>query len=224
MMRNLLMGGLIGAGLASLFGAGAMANVLGFLLQGLLIAGVVLLVVMLVRRMMGGSAAPATATAMPAARQPLQQPLQRAAAGTGGGLAPLQLGDADFTTFQRLLTEVQGAYSANDINALGDRVTPEMLSYFAGELDDNRRKGVRNELGPVTLHQGDLAEAWRDTGSEFATVAMRYSMTDVVIDTAGKVVSGDRNQPEQITEIWTFRRNPNANANGWELSAIQQSA
>src|SRR5689334_14901330 len=37
LVRNLLLGGLIGAGLATLFGAGALANVLGFLLQGALI-------------------------------------------------------------------------------------------------------------------------------------------------------------------------------------------
>jgi predicted lipid-binding transport protein (Tim44 family) len=225
MMRNLLLGGLIGAGLASVFGAGALANVLGFLLQGLLIAGIVMLGVMLVRRMMGGSTTPAAATATAApARQNLQQPLQRTAAGMGGALPPLQLGDADFDTFQRLLAEVQGAYSAGDLNALGDRVTPEMLSYFAAELDDNRKKGLTNEMGPVTLLQGDLSESWREAGSEYATVAMRYTLTDALVDRNGVVVSGDRTKPQEVTEVWTFRRNPNTNATAWELSAIQQTA
>jgi predicted lipid-binding transport protein (Tim44 family) len=225
MMRNLLLGGLIGAGLASMFGAGALANVLGFVLQGLLIAGIVMLVVMLVRRMMGGTPTPAAATATAGpARQPLNQPLQRAGLATGGALPALQVVDADFDTFQRLLTEVQAAYSANDINALGDRLTPEMLSYFAGELDDNRKKGIRNELGPVSLLQGDLSEAWREAGSEFATVAMRYSLTDATIDRSGNVVAGDRTRPQEVTELWTFRRDPNTGPNKWELSAIQQTS
>lgn len=226
MVRNLLLGGLIGAGLASVFGTGALANVLGFLLQGLLIAGIVMLGIALFRRMSGATPAPATAAAVSgqAARRP-DQNLQRTAMGGLGGSAPaLQLVDADFDAFQRLLTEVQGAYGANDIDALGKRVTPEMLSYFAAELDDNRKQGLRNELGPVTLLQGDLSEAWREAGSEYATVAMRYSLTDATVDRNGNVVSGDRNRPQEVTEVWTFRRDPNAGPSGWELSAIQQTA
>lgn len=225
MMRNLLLGGLIGAGLASVFGAGALANVLGFLLQGLLIAGVVMLGIMLFRRLMGGAATPAaaTASASTARANPAQQPLQRAAVGGLGGAPALQLADADFDTFQRLLTEVQAAYGRADVDALGDRMTPEMLSYFAGELEDNRKKGVRNELGPVSLLQGDLSEAWREAGSDYATVAMRYSLTDAMIDRNGTVISGDRNRAQDVTELWTFRRDPNAGSAKWELSAIQQT-
>src|SRR5258705_6422435 len=42
--RSILLGGLIGAGVASLFGFGALANVLGFVLQGALIRGLLWLV------------------------------------------------------------------------------------------------------------------------------------------------------------------------------------
>ena len=47
--RGLLMGGLIAAGLASIFGFGALASVLGFVLQAALIAGAVYLVVAFIR-------------------------------------------------------------------------------------------------------------------------------------------------------------------------------
>jgi predicted lipid-binding transport protein (Tim44 family) len=51
--RGLLMGGLIAAGLASIFGFGALASVLGFLLQFALIAGIVYLAVMFFRSRSG---------------------------------------------------------------------------------------------------------------------------------------------------------------------------
>ena len=60
MVGGLLMGGLLGAGLASMFGMGAMAPVLGFILQALLIGGIVYLLFSLFRRK---SAQPAMATA-----------------------------------------------------------------------------------------------------------------------------------------------------------------
>lgn len=225
MMRNLLLGGLIGAGLASILGTGAMASVLGFLLQGLLIAGIVVLAVMLFRRFFAKPAV-ATANAAPSpTANPAQANLRQAASVSGGALPALQLADADFGAFDRLLGEIQTSYSRGDLKALGDRMTPEMLSYFAGELDDCKRRGVHNELGQPKLLQGDLSECWRETGSEFATVAMRYSMTDAVINLAsGEVVAGSRTKPDEVTEIWTFRRDPNTGPNAWELSAIQQTA
>ena len=75
----------------------------------------------------------------------------------------------------------------------------------------------------MTLLQGDLSEAWREVGGEYATVAMRYAIVDVMVDRAtGRVVSGDCSAPQEVTEVWTFRRDPGAAARSWQLSAIQQ--
>jgi predicted lipid-binding transport protein (Tim44 family) len=226
MMRNLLLGGLIGAGLASIFGTGALASVLGFVLQTLLIAGLIYLAIAAFMAFRNRNN-PAAATASGAGSRPAPRPeaMQRTGAGFGGGpLPPLTLTDADFQSFERLLVDIQATYGRNDIDTLGRLVTPEMLSYFAHELDENRRNGVRNEVGNAKLLQGDLSEAWRDSGSEYATVAMRYSLTDVTVKAAtGEIVSGSR-APTEVTEIWTFRRNPNSGPQAWELSAIQQAA
>src|SRR5262245_6682694 len=60
-LRGLLFGGLIAAGLASIFGFGALASVLGFALQMLLIAGVVWLVLAFIRSRRTGEPLFATA-------------------------------------------------------------------------------------------------------------------------------------------------------------------
>ena len=103
--------------------------------------------------------------------------------------------------------------------------TPEMLSYFSKDLAEAARKGERNEISGVKLLQGDLSEAWQEAGSDYATVAMRYAIVDATIDrTSGRVVSGDRVAPQEVTEVWTFRRDDRDPAQGWQLSAIQQVA
>jgi len=102
--------------------------------------------------------------------------------------------------------------------------TPEMASYFDDELEANRRKGVVNRVSNVKLLSGDLAEAWREGGDEYATVAMRFALNDVMEDRAtGKVLPGSPG-PSEATEAWTFRRDAGAGQRGWKLSAIQQSA
>jgi predicted lipid-binding transport protein (Tim44 family) len=225
MMRNLLLGGLIGAGLATFLGAGTLATMLGFILQTLLIVGLVMLAVMAFQAFRNRNN-PAMATANSSPRPQAQsQPntLNRAGMPGGAALPPLTLVDADFDAFQRLLGDVQGAYGRGDLDTLGRVATPEMLSYFAHELDENRKKGLRNELGAPTLLQGDLSEAWRERGSEYATVAMRYSLADALVEvSSGRIVEGSRT-PAEVIELWTFRRDPNAGPQGWELSAIQQS-
>jgi predicted lipid-binding transport protein (Tim44 family) len=75
-----------------------------------------------------------------------------------------------------------------------------------------------NRVSDVKLLQGDLAEAWREGNSEYATVAMRFALNDTTVDRAsGRVVDGG---PQEVSEMWTFRR---SNGGPWLLSAIQQT-
>jgi predicted lipid-binding transport protein (Tim44 family) len=225
--RGLLMGGLIAAGLASIFGFGALASVLGFVLQFALIAAIVYLVVAFVR----SRSQPALARA--SVRGPgdvarhgmLSGGFLGSGASVGAPTAALAIGQQDLDSFERLLGDIQTAYGREDVDKLGAMTTPEMLSYFSRELADNAKQGLRNEVSDVKLLQGDLSEAWREDGSNYATVAMRYSLIDATIDRAtGRAVSGDRTRPTEATEFWTFRRDDRAPADGWQLSAIQQAA
>ena len=227
-MRGLLMGSLFAVGLASIFGFGALASVLGFVLQFALIAGLAYLAVMFVR----GRNQPALARAAPqqgAGRTPQYAGRGRQAFGSTSrapvSTVPLTIGQTDLDSFERLLGEIHTAYSREDVDRLGGIATPEMLSYFSQELSDSARQGLRNEVSNVKLLQGDVSEAWREAGSDYATVAMRYSHIDVDVDReTGRVISGDRSRSTEATEFWTFRRDDRARADGWQLSAIQQAA
>jgi predicted lipid-binding transport protein (Tim44 family) len=139
-------------------------------------------------------------------------------AGTPGGRVDIT--QTDYQAFERLLGEIQTAYSNEDIAALRSRVTPEMLSYFSEQLSENASRGVVNQVSGVRLLQGDLAEAWREGSTEYATVAMRFGLTDRTIDRAsGRLVDGSES-PQEVTEVWTFMRVPSGQ---WVLSAIQQA-
>jgi predicted lipid-binding transport protein (Tim44 family) len=100
------------------------------------------------------------------------------------------------------------------------KVTPEMLSYFSEDLAKNSSRGLVNQISDVKLEQGDLAEAWREDAADYASVAMRFSLVDRMVELAsGKTVDGSAT-PVDVTEIWTFMR---ARGGNWLLSAIQQT-
>lgn len=231
---GLLMGGLLGAGLFGLLsgsglfgGLGGFASFLGLLLQVALIAGIAYLVIGYFRNRNRPALARASSGSGNGSLRDTFNSYRQGMGGVGGSAdasPALAIDKADFDAFEKLLGDIQTAYAREDVDALGDMTTPEMLSYFAKDLADDKRKGTRCEVSNVKLLQGDLSEAWQEPGTDYATVAMRFSMIDVTLDrTTGRVISGDRNVPEEATEIWTFRRDHRTLAEGWKLSAVQQA-
>jgi predicted lipid-binding transport protein (Tim44 family) len=213
--------GFLGAGLFGLlFGHGffggmaGFASIIGLLLQIVLVVVVARLIfAWWQRRNM-----PAFATAHPATGHSF------AGLGgiMGGGAAagePLTIGKADYDAFEALLGDIQAAYSAEDISALRAKVTPEMVSYFSEQLAQNASRGLINRITGVKLVQGDLSEGWREGDADYATVAMRFALTDSMVERAsGRTVEGGT--ASEVTELWTFRR---ARGGGWLLAAIQQT-
>jgi predicted lipid-binding transport protein (Tim44 family) len=223
-----LAAGFIGAGLFGMLfghgltgGMGGFASILGLLLQ----IGLVVIVASLAWAWWQRRNQPAMAGG-PSLRDRLSggQPTSGGFAGFGGGASappadePIEVTPADFDAFEKLLGDIQTAYGKEDLGALRAHVTPEMLSYFSEELARNASRGVINQISDVKLLQGDLSEAWREINDDYATVAMRYSLNDKIVDRAtGRVVE---EEPSEATELWTFRR---AREGQWLLSAIQQT-
>ena len=223
-----LMAGLLGAGLLGMmFGGGlfgglsGLTSFLGLLMQVALIGGLIWLAVRFFRRRsepaLAGAGAPYQRSALGG--------MGGALGGGGravGGSVPVTIGQADYDAFEQLLGRIQAAYGREDLEALTHLATPEMIRYFGSDLEANRSKGLRNEVSDPKLLQGDLAEAWREGATEYATVAMRFSVRDAMVERAsGRVVSGDLQRPQEVTELWTFRRD---GGGPWLLSAIQQTA
>jgi predicted lipid-binding transport protein (Tim44 family) len=132
---------------------------------------------------------------------------------------PLTIAKSDYDAFERLLGDIQTAYSAEDLSALRMKLTPEMLSYFSEQLAGNASRGLVNRVTDVKLLQGDLAEAWREGDTDYATVAMKYALKDSMVERAsGRTVEGG--EPSEVTDLWTFMR---AHRGNWLLSAVQQN-
>jgi predicted lipid-binding transport protein (Tim44 family) len=218
--------GFLGAGLFGLlFGQGLFGGMAGFAsIFGLLLQiALILIVARLIfawwqRRNI--SPAPSYAAARPATGHSFS--------GLGGMLngtrtppatEPVTIAKPDYDAFERLLGEIQSAYSSEDLSALCARVTPEMLSYFSEQLAGNASRGLINRVTDVKLLQGDLAEAWREGRTDYATVAMKFTLKDSMVERASeRVVEGG--EWSEVTELWTFMR---AHGGSWLLSAVQQT-
>jgi predicted lipid-binding transport protein (Tim44 family) len=218
-----LAAGFLGAGLLGMLfgggmfgGLGGLSSIFGLILQ----IGLIIMVVRLAmswwqrRHETAYAGAPAAGMGGPSTFR------TGSGFGLGSGSAPLEIGPSDYEAFERLLGELQTAWSNEDIAKLHTLATPEMVSYVTQDIAEHKAQNLVNTVSDVKLLQGDLAEAWREGDTDFASVALRYSLIDKTVDRAsGRLVKGSE-QPTEVTEVWTFLRERGAN---WELSAIQQT-
>lgn len=243
MLGGLLVGGLIGMLLGN--GLGGLAGMFGLLLQ----VAVIALVAMFLMRMLAnrkqaavgagagagnvgsqgfgssqpfGAAKTAASQAGSGARTPSVNPFEQKATASAAPAVedePIEVGQSDLDRFEEMLSEIQEAYGREDYAALRGLTTPEAMSYLAEELGEIASSGKRNEVKDVKLLQGDISEAWREGDVDYATVAIRYSSIDVMLDrNTGAVVEGDPETPSESVEVWTFTRKAGGQ---WLLGAIQ---
>src|SRR3979490_601732 len=206
-----LLGMLFGGGMFS--GLGGLSSICGLILQ----IGLIIIVVRLAMAWWQRRHAPASAYAgaTPGATAGPGMFRTGSGFGLGSGSAPLEIAPADYEAFERLLGEIQAAWSNEDVARLHTLATPEMVSYFTRDLEANKARNVVNKTSDVNLLQVDLAEAGREGDTDCARVAMRFSLVDKTVDRAtGRLVAGSE-APAEVTEVWTFLRPRGAN---WELS------
>ncbi len=135
--------------------------------------------------------------------------------------APISIDEADYQAFERLLHTIMDAYSRESIGEIRMLTRPALALQFEEEIDQNARRGCRNHIAEVKLLQGDLSEAWSEGATDYATVAMRFSLIDTLLDRdTGQPAPGQQALRMEATEVWTFSRDDGGN---WKLSAIQQT-
>lgn len=236
-MRGIMTGvaaGLLGAGLFGLLtgsglfgGLSGLASILGFLLQIALVAGLAMLAFRFFRRRSeaaqpayAGAAAAGNAMPRMAQAQPGYTPTPQPAPAAPS--EPVDLAGADFDVFETRLKEVMDLYSQGHLDGLRRISTPEMVAYFEEDLAADAKRGVVDQTKDIALLQGDLSEAWRENGFDYATVAMRFGFINTVTDKrSGALVEGSASERQEATEYWTFVRP--AQGGQWRVSAIQQA-
>ena len=183
-----LLGMLFGGGMFS--GLGGLSSIIGLMLQ----IGLIIIVVRLAMSWWQRRHTPASAYAGAPAAGPAAPQTGFGSGmgfGLGSGSAPLEILPADYEAFERLLGEIQAAWSNEDVAKLHTLATPEMVSYFSKDLEQNKANNDVNKVSNVKLLQGDLAEAWREGETDYASVAMRFSLVDKTLERAtGRLVSG----------------------------------
>jgi predicted lipid-binding transport protein (Tim44 family) len=132
---------------------------------------------------------------------------------------------ADKAAFQQLLTDVQTAWSKQDLAGLRRLVTPEMLSYFSTALAEQASLDIANHVEALVLLRAEVKETWTEDATQYATIGLHWSARDYTVSLTkqrgepGYLIEGNEETPTETGEVWTFVRYQNGK---WLLSAIQR--
>ncbi|MGX5851766.1 Tim44 domain-containing protein [Mesorhizobium sp. PL10] len=224
-----LIGGLVFNGIFGMLfghGFGGLGGGFSFVLQLLLIGGLIMVAMRFFNR--NHSSAAAVGSGFPFGQQNSRTVAPAYTASTAGAAAAygatktdeIGITQNDLSTFERLLPDVQAAFTREDYQGLRRLTTPEMVSYLSEELADNATKGLKNEVSNLRFLNGEVAEAWREGTRDYATVALHWSAVDVMRNRQTSAIEdGDPVNPVETTELWTFTREAGGE---WLLSAIQE--
>lgn len=119
--------------------------------------------------------------------------------------------------------KVQAAWTARDMGAARDVLTPEMYASLRAQCDRLRAERRINRLENIAVRSAEVTEVWQEGGRDFATVRFLASVLDYTLDESGsRLIEGSQTEPVKFEEYWTFVRPVGPNT--WALSAIQQAA
>ena len=118
---------------------------------------------------------------------------------------------------------IQAAWTARDMGAVRDVLTPEMYETLQKDCERLRAERRVNRLENIAVRTVEVTEAWQESGQDFVTVHFLASLLDYTVDEASnQVMTGSRTEPVKFEEYWTFIRPVGPHV--WQLSAIQQAA
>jgi len=129
--------------------------------------------------------------------------------------------DAFIETVQDLFFRIQAGWTNRSLDGIEGILTREMTDFFRQEFEAMGQKGVINRLENISIRKVKLAEAWQEAGKDYISVLITANLLDyTVAATTREVIAGDKLNPVNFQEFWTFCRD--IGSPRWQLSAINQ--
>jgi len=228
MLAGVAAGGLIAG---SLFGGFALDQRISLGFFALLLGGSLVVLLIFLRRFQAAHAQPrrmplsvSSSVDAPADRATTEEYLEGSSS-LDHGIRDIRRTDPGFdpTRFAgytgMVFREAQAAWTAQDVRAVRDRVTPEMYVELQAQCSRLRKIGHADRVERIEI-TAEITEAWQESGRDYATAHIDGSIVDYTVDEVTQsLIHGSRTVSRDIEEFWTFTRP--AGLNPWMLSAIQ---
>ena len=109
------------------------------------------------------------------------------------------------------------AFASGNRKALSPLLSPEVMANFESAIDEREDKGETLEATLVGFKSVDFLEAGMNGRNATVTLKFISEQVNILRDEEGRVIDGDPNAVEKVTDIWTFVRDTRSRDPNWTL-------
>ncbi len=141
------------------------------------------------------------------------------------GLVQIKLADPNFSPSRFLegagkaFEMIVAAFAKHDTDTLKPLLSADVFSRFAAAIQDREERGETMDTELVVLKPPRLESVEMQDTRAIVAVRFQSEQVNIVKDRDGKVIEGDRNNVESVTDIWTFSRDTASRDPNWALIA-----
>ena len=137
-------------------------------------------------------------------------------------LADAEFDEKEFVVGARGAFEmIVQAYAAGDVDTLKTLISGPLYGGFVQAIEEREQANETQETTIVTFRNTEITGAELDGHEARVTVEFVTEQVKVTRDADGKVIDGDPDKIEVLTDIWTFERDVRSSDPNWELVAAR---
>jgi predicted lipid-binding transport protein (Tim44 family) len=116
---------------------------------------------------------------------------------------------------------ILGAFASGDRKALKPLLSSEVYGNFTRAMDEREESGEQLEETLVGIKASEIVEAYMAGSVANVTVKFVSDQVHAVRDGEGETIGGDPNTIIEVTDFWTFAREPRSRDPNWILIATR---
>lgn len=113
------------------------------------------------------------------------------------------------------------AFAAGDRKTLKSLLSSDVYDGFSDAIKDREKRNETIDFSFVGINKAMIESA--DLVGRMARVEVNFKseIIQAVMDNEGRVIDGDPNAVDEVTDIWTFERDTSTNDPNWKLVATE---
>ena len=162
---------------------------------------------------------------------PAEAPISPAYTGPAGeGLTAISQADRSFDPdsfvkgAQQAYEMIVSAYAAGDRDTLAPLLSDRVRAAYDASISDREAQGQTMTTEVERIKRAEIVEASLNDNRAKVRVAFSAEIASEIRDRDGEVVSGDLNQLQTVSEIWSFERDVTSRDPNWRLASVKPNA
>lgn len=113
------------------------------------------------------------------------------------------------------------AFAAGDRGTLENLLSEDVYNGFSTAITDREARKETIDFSFVGINKANIVSADLNDGLARVQVNFKSELIQAIIDEEGRVVDGDPNAVDEVTDIWTFERDTSSGDPNWKLIATE---